>query len=147
MTVDSQPDTIRTLNIVKEIQISATPEGVWAALIEELTTAFTGHADSPMPLKLEAWPGGRWFRDLGNNAGHFWGHVQVIKPPKALEIVGPMFMSYPVASHARWTLKENATGCLMTLTHRAVGMIDEEHATSVESGWGEKMLRVRRRAE
>ena len=41
-----------------------------------------------MPFKLEAWPGGRWFRDLGNNAGHLWGHVRVIKPPALLEISG-----------------------------------------------------------
>jgi hypothetical protein len=25
----------------------------------------------PIPMKLEAWPGGRWYRDLGNGAGHF----------------------------------------------------------------------------
>jgi len=30
----------------------------------------------PMPMKLEAWPGGRWYRDLGDNNGHFWGVVQ-----------------------------------------------------------------------
>ena len=61
-----------------------------------------------MNLKLEAWPGGRWFRDLGNNTGHLWGHVQVIKPPKLLEICGPMMMSYPVASHIQYRLTEEA---------------------------------------
>ena len=25
-------------------------------------------------MKLEAWPGGRWFRDLGDGNGHLWGH-------------------------------------------------------------------------
>ena len=41
-------------------------------------------------MKIEPWPGGRWYRDLGNNAGHLWGHVQVIKPPTLLEICGPL---------------------------------------------------------
>src|SRR6202040_911749 len=46
----------------------------------------------PMPMKLEAWPGGRWYRDLGDNNGHFWGVVQAIKRPTLLEITGPLFM-------------------------------------------------------
>jgi len=28
--------------------------------------------------------GGRWFRDIGNNAGHLWGHVQVIRAFRTL---------------------------------------------------------------
>ena len=43
---------------------------------------------TPMPMTLEPWPGGRWFRDLGDNNGHLWGHVQAIKPPTLLEITG-----------------------------------------------------------
>jgi uncharacterized protein YndB with AHSA1/START domain len=42
-----------------------------------------------MPMVLEARPGGRWFRDLGGNDGHFWGLVQAIKRPTLLEITGP----------------------------------------------------------
>jgi len=44
-----------------------------------------------LQMKLEAWPGGRWYRDLGNNMGHFWGHVQAIKAPNLIEICGPLF--------------------------------------------------------
>jgi hypothetical protein len=38
-----------------------------------------------MPLKIEPWPGGRWYRDLGDNNGHLWGHVQASKRPRLLE--------------------------------------------------------------
>ena len=48
-----------------------------------------------MPMNIEPWPGGRWFRDLGNNNGHFWGNVQAIKRPTLLEITGPLFASLP----------------------------------------------------
>ncbi len=48
-----------------------------------------------MPMKIEPWPGGRWYRDLGDNNGHFWGHVQAIKRPTLLEITGPLLASYP----------------------------------------------------
>ena len=59
-----------------------------------------------MPMKIEAWPGGRWFRDLGDNNGHFWGHVQAIKRPTLLEITGPLFMSYAVVSNLQYRLSE-----------------------------------------
>ena len=32
-----------------------------------------GGDEKPMNFVLEEWPGGRWFRDLGNGQGHFWG--------------------------------------------------------------------------
>ena len=60
-------------------------------------------------MKIEAWPGGRWFRALGNNTGHLWDHVQSIKPPKLLEIHGPLFMSTPAISHGA------AAGVLLAL--------------------------------
>ena len=32
----------------------------------------TKETRAPIPMILEAWPGGRWYRDLGDNNGHFW---------------------------------------------------------------------------
>ncbi len=99
-------------------------------------------------LKLEAWPGGRYFRDLGDNTGHLWGHVQVIKPPTLLEITGPMFMSYAVTSHVQYRLTEQGRGTKLVLTHRAFGEIDPEHRKGVHSGVEHKNGRsIRRRAE
>src|ERR1700722_1839807 len=122
---------IQTLNIVKERQIAAPMDVVFETLLEP-------HGPlAAMALKLEAWPGGRWYRDLGDNAGHLWGHVQVIKPPKLLEICGPMFMSYPVASHLQYRLVEKDGGTQLTLTHQAIGLITPEHMEGVNKGWGE----------
>jgi len=61
---------------------------------------------TPMPMKLEAWPGGRWFRDLGEGNGHYWGTVQAIKHPTLLEFSGPLFMSQPVANNVQYRLSE-----------------------------------------
>jgi hypothetical protein len=41
----------------------------------------------PLPMTIEPRPGGRWFRDLGGDNGHFWGHVQAISAP-LMEIQG-----------------------------------------------------------
>src|SRR5439155_1030474 len=75
--------------------------------------------ERPMPMKLEAWPGGRWFRDLGDGNGHFWGSVQAIKRPSLLEITGPLFMSYAVVSNLQYRLSEEPGGTLIRFHHQA----------------------------
>ena len=100
-----------------------------------------------MNLKIEAFPGGRWFRDLGNNVGHLWGHVQVIKPPLLLELVGPMMMSYPVASHIQYRLTPQGGKTLLTLTHRAMGLILPEHTVGMNDGWQKTVDAIREASE
>src|SRR5690349_14225017 len=99
MVASLENEVVQSLLIEKEILIAAPLEIAWEAMLEEIGPASQIPSGQPMPMVLEPWPGGRWFRDLGNNAGHFWGHVQVIKPPALLEITGPMFMSYPAMNH------------------------------------------------
>jgi hypothetical protein len=100
----------------------------------------------PMPMALEPWPGGRWYRDLGNNAGHLWGHVQVIKPPTLLEVTGPLFMSYPAMSHVQYRLVEQGRGTRLTLRHRALGEISPEHRDGVQKGWEHMLAGIKARA-
>jgi uncharacterized protein YndB with AHSA1/START domain len=100
-----------------------------------------------MPMKLEAWPGGRWYRDLGDNNGHFWGHVQAIKRPTLLEICGPLFASYPFLSNVQYRLTEKDGGTLITFHHKALGFIDEHHREGVSKGWASILDRIRERAE
>jgi len=100
-----------------------------------------------MPMTLEPWPGGRWFRDLGDNNGHLWGHVQAIKRPTLIEIYGPLFMSYPVISNLQYRLTEVDGGTLIAFHHIALGFIQGEHRTGVATGWKSTLERVRRAAE
>jgi hypothetical protein len=73
--------------------------------------------------------------------------VQVIKPPKLLEIVGPMFMSYAVASHLQYRLTEEDGGTRLTLIHQAIGLISGEHMEGVQKGWGETIEIIKAAAE
>ncbi len=134
------------LHIQKEIEISAPPVTVFEALLEQIGPGADRPDGTPMPMKLEAWPGGRWFRDLGNKTGHLWGHVQVIKPPTLLEICGPMFMSYPVISHVQYRLAETGNGTRLTVLHRAIGEIAPEHRQGVNRGWEYILSRVKERS-
>ena len=117
------------LEIDQEIVVKASLPAAFDGLVRQLT------AVNAMPLKLELFPGGRWFRDLGDNTGHLWGFVQVIKPPTLLEIHGPMFMSYPVAGHVQFRLAEVPGGTKVTVRHRALGFIEDAHREGVVKGW------------
>jgi hypothetical protein len=135
------------LHLRQEIDINAPLDIAFAALLEQLGPASEMPNGEAMPMKLEPWPGGRWFRDLGNNAGHLWGHVQVIKPPKLLEIWGPLFMSYAVINHLQYRLVEHGSGTRLTLTQRTIGEVPPEHRDGMPEGWDYILKKVRERAE
>src|SRR5207253_2630917 len=124
-----------TRHVMKEIQIAAPMEIAFQAVLEELGPEGQMPDGRPFPMKIEPWPGGRWYRDLGGNAGHFWGHVQVIKPPTLLEVCGPLFMSYPAISHLQYRLTADGRGTRLVVVHRAVGQITSEHREGVGQGW------------
>jgi len=136
-----------TLNISQDIHIHAPLDVTFETLLEELGPQNQVTGGTPMPMKLEAWPGGRWYRDLGNSNGHFWGNVQAIKRPTLLEICGPLFMSYPAVSNVQYRLSEEDGGTLIKFRHSAIGLIQEDHRKGVSSGWGNIHERVRKQAE
>jgi uncharacterized protein YndB with AHSA1/START domain len=142
MIAEADTQAIQTLCVKKEIEIAAPIDIVFETVLEP-------HGPmADMTLKLESWPGGRWYRDLGNNTGHLWGHVQVIKPPKVLELVGPTMMSFPVASHIQYRLTEQPDGTLLKFTHRAFGLIDPAlQQEDLSKGWGELLTQIRTAAE
>ena len=135
-----------TIHIAEEIEVRA-PIGVtFAALLDQLGPYNETQQDTPMPMKLEAWPGGRWYRDLGENNGHYWGTVQAIKKPALLEISGPLFMSNPVITNLQYRLKESAGVTIISFRHQSFGLILEEYR-SVKNGWNYIHEKVRQRAE
>jgi uncharacterized protein YndB with AHSA1/START domain len=136
-----------TLTLTQEIQVQASLETTFAALLEQVGPHNETHDGKPMPMKLEPWPGGRWYRDLGADNGHLWGHVQAIKRPTLLEISGPLFMSFPVVSNLQYRLSEAGGGTLITFRHTALGFIPDEHRQGMAQGWTHLLARARRRAE
>ncbi|HLX76038.1 MAG TPA: SRPBCC domain-containing protein [Terriglobales bacterium] len=136
-----------SLVVTQEIQVRATLEDTFAALLEQIGPENDTPEGNKMPMNIEPWPGGRWFRDLGEGNGHLWGHVQAIKRPTLLEITGPLFMSYAVVSNVQYRLSEAAGGTLIRFHHKALGIIQDEHRRGVEKGWSHILSRIRARAE
>jgi uncharacterized protein YndB with AHSA1/START domain len=147
MTVTASSIENLTLNITREIHVRAPLDVTFAALLEQMGPYNETHDGTPMPMKIEPWPGGRWYRDLGGNNGHFWGHVQAIKRPALLEITGPLFASYPFVSNVQYRLTEAEGGTLIEFRHTALGLIQDDHREGVGKGWASLLEHVRKRAE
>ncbi len=136
-----------TLNLTQEIHVRASVDATFAALLEQMGPHNETHDGKPLPMKIEARPGGRWYRDLGDDNGHFWGTVQAIKRPTLLEITGPLFMSYPVVSNLQYRLSEVEGGTLIAFRHTALGFIPDDYKEGISSGWAHILARVQRQAE
>ena len=132
---------LEAFEIIKEEEIAAPADIVFETILEQMGP-LNSTPEKPMPMVLEAWPGGRWFRDLGNNTGHFWGTVQAIKPSSLLEITGPLFMSSPAVSNLQYRLTEENGVTRMRFVHRAMGWIGENER-GVDAGWSELIGRIR----
>ena len=136
-----------TLNISLEIHVRSSMNATFAALLEQIGPRNETPDGKALPMKIEPWPGGRWYRDLGDDNGHFWGQVQAIKRPSLLEITGPLFMSYPVVSNLQYRLAEVEGGTLITFRHSALGFLPDDHRHGLSQGWTPLLERIRRRAE
>ena len=136
-----------TLNLTHEIHVRASLDVTFDALMEQMGPANETPDGAPLPMTIEARPGGRWFRDLGDDNGHLWGHVQAIKRPTLLEITGPLMMSAPVMSNVQYRLKQVDGGTLMTFRHSAFGFLPEEHKQGLAKGWTPLLDRIKRQAE
>jgi len=136
-----------TLNITQEIHVRSSPEATFQALLEQIGPHNIGHEGGPMPMVVEPWPGGRWYRDLGDRQGHFWGHVQAIKPPTLFELTGPMFMSMPVLSNVQYRLTKVNGGTIIAFRHTAFGVLPDGFSDQLSHGWTRLHDAMRARAE
>lgn len=149
MTGTSLEQTIQTLEVLKDERIRAPIDIVFETILEQMGPRGETPDGTPLPMILEPWPGGRWYRDLGNNAGHLWGHVQSIRPHDLLEIHGPLFMSSAAISHVLYRLSEEDGVTRVLFSHRAVGQISPGYldGVSVNKGWTWMLTRIRAAAE
>ncbi len=145
MSVQSIQDL--TLSITLETRVRASLETTFAALLEQNGPQFETPEGRMLSMVLEPWPGGRWFRDLGANDGHFWGAVQAIKRPTLLELSGPLFASYPLVSNLQYRLTAVEGGTLIAFRHTALGFMPADHRKNVSSGWKHTLQRTKLQAE
>jgi uncharacterized protein YndB with AHSA1/START domain len=136
-----------TFTLNQEIHVQAPLDTTFAALLDQLGPGNETPDGTSLSLKIEAWPGGRWYRDLGDGNGHLWAHVQAIKRPTLLEFTGPIFASFPLVNNVQYRLKEVDGGTLIAFRHTALGLLTNQHKLEMPKGWASMHDRVRRQAE
>jgi len=147
--MSSPAQALHTLEVVRDIEVAAPIDIVFETILEQLGPLNQRPDGTSLQMKLEAWPGGRLYRDLGSNAGHLWGHVQSIRPNDLIEIHGPFFMSGPVVGHLLYRLKEENGATRIQFSHRTYGLIPPEFADGkgINEGWGFHFEQIRKAAE
>jgi uncharacterized protein YndB with AHSA1/START domain len=136
-----------TFTITQEIHVEASLDITFAALLEQLGPGNETMEGKTLSMKIEPWPGGRWYRDMSDGNGHLWAHVKAIMRPGLLEFVGPLFASFPFVSNVQYRLTESGDGTLITFRHTALGWVTEEHKAGMHKGWAYMNDRVRSYAE
>jgi len=136
-----------TFSVTEEIQVNASIEDTFDSIITQLGRQNETPDGKPLPMRIEAHPGGRWYRDLGGDNGHLWAYVQSIKRPVLLEFWGPLFMSTGATSNMQYRLSEQDGGTRIDFKHTVVGPFPEEHRTPLSTGWKAMHARVKRAAE
>jgi uncharacterized protein YndB with AHSA1/START domain len=135
------------LSITQEMHVRSSLQSTFDAIVEQMGPYNETPDGKPLPMGIELRPGGRWFRDLGGDDGHFWGHVQAIKRPTLLEITGPLFMSVPVVSNVQYRLKEADGGTLIMFRHSALGFVPDDYRQGLMKGWRPLFDRIKQHAE
>src|SRR5271167_2014755 len=130
-TLENQTLENLTVTINQEIHVQAPLDITFAALLEQLGPGNETPDGKSLSMKIEPWPGGRWYRDLGDGNGHFWAHVQAIKRPTLLEFVGPLMQSFPFVSNVQYRLSEVDGGTLIAFRHSALGFVTEEQKAEI----------------
>ena len=136
-----------TFTLNQNIHVNAPLDVTFAALLEQLGPGNETPDGKSLSLKIEAWPGGRWYRDLGDGNGHLWAHVQAIRRPTLLEFNGPIFASFPLVNNVQYRLTESDGGTVIAFRHTAFGLLTEDHKRDMPKGWGSMHDRVRSHAE
>ena len=136
-----------TLTVTEQIQVRASLDTTFDTLLEQMGPSNETPYGEKLPMKIEPWPGGRWFRDLGGDNGHFWAVVQAIKRPALLELCGPLFLSAPVMSNLQYRLTAVDGGTLITFRHSALGFVPDDVRQNLGKGWRALHERVQRVAE
>jgi DNA-binding transcriptional ArsR family regulator len=129
--------TAATLERVElEIEIAASRERVWRALVDETTRwwprdFYTGAAKG---FHIEPKIGGRVYEDWGGGAGVLWYQVFAIHPGVSLDLHGAMGVPYgPAITLLHLELAVTAEGTMLKVSDSTIGVAGDRRART--EGW------------
>ena len=141
MAATIQEHVVQAFEIVKEEEIAAPVDIVFETILEQMGP-LNSTPEKPMPMKLEAWPGGRWFRDLGNNTGTSGASCRPSNRRRCWRSpVRFLCRLRPSRISSTGSREENGVTRLR-FVHRAMGWVGEADR-GVDVGWTDLIKRIR----
>lgn len=142
-------------HLTQAIDIAATPEQVWAAIVEQ-PSAWWGAPyqllDGASTFELPLVAGGAVIERLGE-ATALWGHVSICEPGRSYGWIGQMGMGAAAWGEVRYALEPTGSGTRVTVTHDSALLWadgDEQGAdaaagarASYDYGWADLNARLR----
>jgi uncharacterized protein YndB with AHSA1/START domain len=118
-----------------KVNIQATPEAVWSGLANDIGKWWS-HSFNNGSVSLDPHPGGQFMEQFPDGKdGALYATVTYVEKGKKLSMSGPMGMSAAVFNVMHFTLEPAGDGTVLTLTHRAVGQLDDDLKKGYSEGW------------
>ena len=127
---------IQTISIQREIAIAAPIEIAFEAMLEEMGPGGEMPDGKPFPMVIEPWPGGRWYRDLGNNPATSGGTSRSSSRRRCSSCAGRCSCPSPPSTTCSTGFTADGEGTRLEFTHRAMGPIPERGPGGRGTGMG-----------
>jgi DNA-binding transcriptional ArsR family regulator/uncharacterized protein YndB with AHSA1/START domain len=121
-----------------QLQLAAPRARVFAALTHDIGKWWISPYRQTRPeslLTLEPKIGAPLLEIADEGAAVIWGHIIDLRPPERLGISGLFAVPGAVAGYICFTLEDAEGGTLLQVSHRAMGVIDEETRGKFATGW------------
>lgn len=122
------------LHIRLEVVIDASPETVWWALTNEVSSWWHHRFYEGSTLVFEPKAGGR-FAELAEQGEALFATVQRVEAGRSLAMIGPMGMRIACTNLMTYTLEPEGEATRLTLEHQGTGLYTEEHRARYTTGW------------
>ncbi len=141
---DPRTRALATMTIGLETGLDAMPSAVFNALTDGIGwwwgAPYLMSAPDTLDLTLEARPGGLMLEQADGQNGAVWGMVEEVKRHSRLVLSGRMSMSDAVCGVVRFDLAPACGGTRLTLTHTALGRLDDRTQERFEAGWRDLLM-------
>lgn len=133
------PTTCGFINIEMEIKIKAPQARVFDAITNEIDKWWAYRVcKGGLPMKLETFPGGRFYEGDDDGDGLLWGRVLQVVRPDIIRVEEPMGnMPLPRTGAHIYELSSDGDHTVVKLTCQQMGQLSEKDRDCLESGWRE----------
>lgn len=130
----------RVAQVELEVNLAATPEKVWKALVNDTTRWWPREfcvGNQTRDFIIEPKLGGRMYEDWGDGAGLMWAQVIGIDPPRSIDLIGHLTAGFggPATTQFRIAIAAKGKGAVLTVSDTLFGNLSDDKCDQTREGW------------